>query len=390
MHTQDLGNLSLSLLEVFLFLKSRMKSSVVTTLLLLVSASASEFSLADLSAALDSDDACTLNGQPLECALELAQLKVARRHRDAPEVAAPAAPEAEEVPAEAPAEEPQQPETPGNAGAEVAPPADYGHPEWLSDCKRVFVDLGCNNGVNIRKLYEPKKFPDAKLLSAFDESMGSAGWRRAKGKQNGLCAIGLEPNPEHFDRLQKLQAAYEQHGWHVHFYPFAAWNVEGMMSFNKTTQRPSEIDTKTAAGAHLMMRLDQEANPQDSPSQEVRTVNAAEFLNSLPGGSVKLVVMDIEGAEYETLAQMMQENVLCANTVEKLLLETHGWGDVTHWGGPDSFTNGVHPRSFAAVTERVTQLKGVDWCKPGALSKIEEFDDATYSEDVDDKFAQWR
>lgn len=158
------------------------------------------------------------------------------------------------------------------------------------------------------------------------------------------------------------------------------------MSFNKTTQRPSDIDTKTAAGAHLMMRLDEES----SSSQQVRTVNAAEFINSMPQGSVKLVVMDIEGAEYETLAQMMQENVLCSSTVGKLLLETHGWGDVTHWGGADSFTQGVHPRSYAAVTERVTQLKGVDWCKPGELTKIEEFDDATYSEDVDDKFAQWR
>merc|ERR1719162_185512 len=98
-----------------------MKSSVVTTLLLLVSASASEFSLADLSAALGSDDECTLNGQPLECALELAQLKVARRHRDAPEVASPAvpdAPEAEAPEAEAPvaeAPEAEAPEVPAEA-----------------------------------------------------------------------------------------------------------------------------------------------------------------------------------------------------------------------------------------------------------------------------------
>merc|ERR1719201_959030 len=61
-------------------------------------------------------------------------------------------------------------------------------------------------------------------------------------------------------------------------------------------------------------------------TDKVRTVNAAEFVNSLPEGSVKLVVMDIEGAEYETLAQMMQENVLCANVVNRLLIETHGWG----------------------------------------------------------------
>jgi len=362
-----------------------MKSGVVAAFSLLVSVAATEFSLADLSAALGSDDECSQNGQSLECALELAQLKVARRHRDSPEAETPAPPDTPA--AEAPAAEAPAAEAAAEAPAEV-PPADFGHPEWLSDCKRVFVDLGCNNGVNIRKLFEPKKFPDAKLLSAFDENMGSAGWRRAKGAQNGLCAFGLEPNPEHFERLQKLQAAYEEHGWHVHFYPFAAWNVEGMMSFNKTTQRPSDVDEKTGAGAHLTMRLDQEVSEDNS--QRVRTVNAAEFIHSLPEGSVKLVVMDIEGAEYETLAQMMQENVLCHSTVEKLLLETHGWGDVTHWGGAESFTHGVHPRSFAAVTERLTQLKGVEWCKPDELTKVEEFDDATYSEDVDDRFAQWR
>jgi len=231
----------------------------------------------------------------------------------------------------------------------------------------------------------PKKFPDAKLLPIFEENMGSAGWRRATGEQNGLCALGLEPNPEHFDRLKLLEDAYVKHGWNVHFYPFAAYNVEGMMTFNKTTQRPSEMDANTDAGAHLSMR--QEVG---DASNQVRTVNAAAFINSLPEGSVKLMVMDIEGAEYETLAQMMQENVLCTNTVERLLIETHGWGDVTHWGGPDSFKDGTHPRSFVAVNERLNQLKGVDWCKPGELSRVDEFDDASYSEDVDDHFAQWR
>jgi FkbM family methyltransferase len=296
-------------------------------------------------------------------------------HRDAPEAEANPNAELADLSAE------------GDANPSDAPPAaqDYGHPAWLSECKRVFVDLGCNNGVNIRKLYEPKKFDSASILSVFDEEMGSAGWRRAPGKQNGMCALGLEPNPDHFDRLKKLEDAYQKHGWNVHFYPMAAYNIEGKMSFNKTTQRPSEVDHTTAAGAHLSMK--QEVG---EGSLEVRTVNAAEFINSLPEGSVKLVVMDIEGAEYETLAQMMQENVLCANVVNRLLVETHGWGDVTHWGGPDSFAGDVHPRSFQAVVQRMEQLKGVDWCKPGELSKVEEFDDASYAEDVDDNFGQWR
>jgi len=364
--------------------------SITSALVLLGIASGTNIPPAELTAALGADDECRAN---TGCALELAQLRAAKVHRDAPQEAEAEAPK--ETEAEAEAEAPQdaeadssEQETPsaeGESQEAAAPAADFGHPAWLSECKRVFVDLGCNNGVNIRKLYEPKKFESASILSVFDEEMGSAGWRRAPGKQNGLCAFGLEPNPDHFDRLKQVEEAYQKHGWNVHFYPFAAYNTEGKMSFNKTTQRPSEVDKNTAAGAHLSMK--QEVG---EGSLEVRTVNAAEFLNSFPEGSVKLVVMDIEGAEYETLAQMMQENVLCANVVNRLLVETHGWGDVTHWGGPESFAGDVHPRSFQAVVQRMEQLKGVDWCKPGELSKVEEFDDASYAEDVDDNFGQWR
>jgi FkbM family methyltransferase len=353
--------------------------SIISALAVLGFASGTNIPPAELTAALGADDECRAN---TGCALELAQLRAAKVHRDAPQ-------ETEAAPQESEAEAPQQDAeaAPAAEQAKEAPAAtaDFGHPAWLSECKRVFVDLGCNNGVNIRKLYEPKKFDSASILSVFDEEMGSAGWRRAPGKQNGLCALGLEPNPDHFDRLKQLEEAYGKHGWNVHFYPFAAYNTEGKMSFNKTTQRPSEVDKNTAAGAHLSMK--QEVG---EGSLEVRTVNAAEFLNSMPEGSVKLVVMDIEGAEYETLAQMMQENVLCANVVNRLLVETHGWGDVTHWGGSESFAGDVHPRSFQAVVQRMDQLKGVDWCKPGELSKVEEFDDASYAEDVDDNFGQWR
>merc|ERR1719183_1424276 len=105
-----------------------MKSGVVAALSLLVSVSATEFSLADLSAALGSDDECSQNGQSLECALELAQLKVARRHRDSPEAETPAptdtppeAPAAEAPAAEAPAAEAPAAEAPAET-----PSADFG------------------------------------------------------------------------------------------------------------------------------------------------------------------------------------------------------------------------------------------------------------------------
>merc|ERR1719183_3438835 len=100
-------------------------------------------------------------------------------------------------------------EKPAENGAQVNTVQDYGHPDWLSSCKRVFVDLGSNIGVNVRKLYEPEKYHGAKLLPELEKAFGSAADRRKP--ESGLCALGFEPNPEHQGRLAKIEDAYTQH-----------------------------------------------------------------------------------------------------------------------------------------------------------------------------------
>lgn len=115
----------------------------------------------------------------------------------------------------------------------------------------------------------------------------------------------------------------------------------------------------------------------------VRTVDMADFIKTMPAGSVKLLLMDIEGSEYETLAQMMQKKVMCQGTVDTALVDAHGWGEITHWGDASSFVEGIHPRSFNAVHQRIQQLLDFDWCKPGKVTAIGSMDDETYSNDVD-------
>ena len=58
--------------------------------------------------------------------------------------------------------------------------------------------MGTNIGVQIRKLFEPHKYPNASVLPVFEQLFGPA-------PRCGVCAIGIEPNPRHAARLHRLQ-----------------------------------------------------------------------------------------------------------------------------------------------------------------------------------------
>lgn len=266
----------------------------------------------------------------------------------------------------------------------------FHHPKWLKDCKRIFLDLGANIGVNVRKMYEPKKYLGDKLEPYFQRHFGGPGWRRAPAEKNHICALGFEPNPALMERLGRIEKSYKENGWHVHFYPYAIWRAEGQMYFNSTAIRESTADL-TAEGGHLNMRADLPNGGAGEGAQPVRTINLASFIDTLPQETVKLVLMDIEGAEYETMAQLMAEKKLCRKWIWNLLVEAHTWGEITHWGKPESFTPGVHPRSMLAIRERVNQMNQMKWCgSEDNVTYVAKLDDETFQKDVDDHFGVTR
>jgi len=298
---------------------------------------------ADIAAALAADDMCAEKSG--SCALDLAQLRASA------------------------------------LSATTEP--DYGHPAWLSSCKQIFLDLGSSSGVNVRMLYEPEKYAGASLVKSLEKVFGPAETRKIHSESSGLCALGLEPNPSHGERLKNLQEAYEAKGWHAHFYPLAAWKGDGYMAFN-TTAKHRGSDSAPDAGAHLSMKSSQWPGEKELM---VRTANLSAFVRSLPV-PVSLAVMDIEGSEYEVLAQLMQRATLCRNFIQKTLVEPHDSGEITQWGKADSFAAGTHPRSFTAIRQRADQVSKFQWCAPHGVSEIAEFYDSSFSEDVDDKFGE--
>ena len=63
----------------------------------------------------------------------------------------------------------------------------------LDGCQHVYLDVGSNIGVQVRKLYQPELFPNASVLEVFDGAFG----RMANRNLSQLCAVGFEPNPKH-------------------------------------------------------------------------------------------------------------------------------------------------------------------------------------------------
>ncbi|CAE8641288.1 unnamed protein product, partial [Polarella glacialis] len=153
------------------------------------------------------------------------------------------------------------------------PLPSYDHPAWLQACKTIYLDVGSNIGVMVRKLYEPAMYPEAPILPLFTARFGPPHLREFLSDESGICALGIEPNPHRSStsHLTELTSNYSSKGWHV----------------------------------------------------SVRSIDLAAFVKSLPAHSVRLMKMDIEGAEWETLAHMLESGVLCADFIPEMFMETH-------------------------------------------------------------------
>ena len=64
---------------------------------------------------------------------------------------------------------------------------------FLDGCHHVYLDVGSNIGVQVQKLYEPKKYPEAPIHSIFNESFGNLDERRKyyPGNLSFVCAVGF-------------------------------------------------------------------------------------------------------------------------------------------------------------------------------------------------------
>merc|ERR1719483_520719 len=78
----------------------------------------------------------------------------------------------------------------------------------LDGCLHVFIDLGSNRGLQIRKLYEPHTFPLAPIQPVYQKFFGKPEDRNLQE----ICSVSFEPNSKHTAHLKNLAASYSTCG----------------------------------------------------------------------------------------------------------------------------------------------------------------------------------
>lgn len=186
-----------------------------------------------------------------------------------------------------------------------------------SKCSKIYLDLGTNIGVQIRKLFEPSKYPKAKILGKYNEVFGPFLSRR-----KDVCAFGFEANPRHNQILEKLQGVYNKIGWKTNFFNRVVWkkNGETMKIYSDDENRNEDwgagvLDTKIP-------------NKSKMTIFEIPTIDIASWLQSIIdkyNPEVVMVKMDIEGSEYEVIPHLLAQNMLCKNKIKFMYMEIHAW-----------------------------------------------------------------
>merc|ERR1719215_251417 len=202
------------------------------------------------------------------------------------------------------------------------PAPGYEHPAWLQSCKKIMLDVGSGRGDHVRMLYEPETFNKTSLVLVIQQIFGNPDKRKLPGNESGVCVIGLEPNPAMQKPLEELKQDYAAPGWNTHFYPFAAWTSDAIKT-----------------------------SPDGKSS--VHTIDIAKFVSSIPHAiGVSMMILDIDGGEYETLAKLLEETMMCESVIRSSLISAHQSGDVTRWADPA--LSKITGRSFDDIKKRVS------------------------------------
>ena len=176
-------------------------------------------------------------------------------------------------------------------------------------CYDLYVDMGTNVGIQIRKLYEPSLYPEGLVLPHFQSLFGSTAEARKT-----VCAFGFEVNRHHSQRLQELEKAYSAMNWRTRIFTETGIGVStGWATFHSD----GDLVMNEWAGS-----VDLSKSPPCMAPGAVRLIAGTEFFAALrrrripahPGVARPpriMVKMDIEGLDEAVMMSMAREGGLC-------------------------------------------------------------------------------
>jgi len=195
----------------------------------------------------------------------------------------------------------------------------------LDGCYHVYLDVGSNVGVQVRKLFQPQQYPNAPILPLFDKEFGKAETRKER-----VCAVGFEPNPHHTEVLSGIEKSYHSCGWR-------AWMMTETGVSNRSGYAQFYSDGAMAhkewGGGILSPDVNNIALESQKSAKPIKLVRLSQFLletvgrRKLPpspkgeGPPRVLIKMDIEGSEIDVLPDILFNGGLSA--VNCLMIEFH-------------------------------------------------------------------
>ena len=121
----------------------------------------------------------------------------------------------------------------------------------------------------------------------------------------------FECNPNHLDELNKLQTTYPEYNIFIH--PMALWDKEEEQDFYFSVDQWGDLGCTLNKNKHEQLDLE---NPI-----KVKTLKLSNFLNQFDKDDYIIVKLDIEGAEYEVVKDLLETNQLLS--IQELYVEWH-------------------------------------------------------------------
>jgi hypothetical protein len=207
----------------------------------------------------------------------------------------------------------------------------------LDGCYHVYLDVGSNIGIQIRKLFEPEKYPNATVHSIFNQNFGSIEERRHNSLEDGsaICAVGFEPNSHHTSYLKKIESAYQNCGWNVKMLTeTAASNHNGIGRFyTDESYQNMEWGGGVLPPNIINIAVDQVSNKHTAAYRNVTLLRLSDFLKNVVGKrKIPLVEkavppriimkMDIEGSEVDVIPDLIVTGAF--QYINGIMVEWHG------------------------------------------------------------------
>lgn len=237
---------------------------------------------------------------------------------------------------------------------------------WRNCTSGVYLDVGTNVGVQLRKLYNPDQFPGAKMLYHFDKLFGM--------NRSHVCSLGIEPNPYHSDHLKQLNNYFKRKDYPSMVMTETAASVKfGRAALHLDMQSPLQLSASLFNGSwqqngkSIVKEVD--VDLISLPMFMLEVIRPMIMQTSWMIGKTLPVMMklDVVGAEYSLLPGLLLTGALCDIDVFIISMRT----DLKACCGTDGYN--------MTISDMLQAFHRMRQAYPSCRVKVLNLDDSTYS-----------